>query len=63
VKLDKLTAKQKAAIEDILDYIFETEEESYKSFCEENEHDPKDIGTSNHVYAKALVAIGGRYED
>lgn len=54
----------KGALTQVAEYVLDCENneyDSYVSFCDENELDPKDIrgaGQSNHVYALALIGLG-----
>lgn len=52
------------ALTQVAEYIIDCENgeyDSYVSYCDENELDPKDIrgaGQSDHVYALALIGLG-----
>lgn len=54
----------KGAMTRVAEYIVDCESgeyDSYVSYCDENELDPKDIrgaGQSDHVYALALIGLG-----
>ena len=43
-------------------YILETELENYEEWCEENNFDPANLKENNHVYAKALLAVGHAFK-
>lgn len=69
--MSKLKAKnhvsKNGALTQVAEYIVDCESnecESYQTYCDENDLNPKDIrglGQSKHVYALALIGLGMEY--
>jgi len=53
------------AMDDVCVYILDNDKEyeDYIEMCKENNEDVNDIENSNHVIAKALIALGTTFKD
>jgi hypothetical protein len=58
--------KAENALTRIVEYILESEYENYRTYCEENELDARNIRgdvQGRHVYALALIGLGMEFNN